>query len=148
MLDTRLMFALFSRRNGTVRGVAECSTSGFLILGPWVRIPPGTPLQVQALGKTTASASGRGHTALAENGNASPAIRVTGQPMVTSMMLWVLWKIQAHEPSNSDRKCPDSNRSARPRRFVDKHPGLALVRASWSGGVPEWLKGTDCKSVG
>src|SRR5208282_4255066 len=32
--------------------------------------------------------------------------------------------------------------------FVDNRPGLAIERVSRRGGVPEWLKGTDCKSVG
>src|SRR5208283_5579472 len=27
-------------------------------------------------------------------------------------------------------------------------PGLAIERGFRRGGVPEWLKGTDCKSVG
>jgi hypothetical protein len=31
---------------------------------------------------------------------------------------------------------------------VDRGGGLALVPASRRGGVPEWLKGADCKSAG
>jgi hypothetical protein len=31
---------------------------------------------------------------------------------------------------------------------VDSGLGLALVPASQRGGVPEWLKGADCKSAG
>jgi hypothetical protein len=31
---------------------------------------------------------------------------------------------------------------------VDRDGGLALVPASRRGGVPEWLKGADCKSAG
>ena len=31
---------------------------------------------------------------------------------------------------------------------VDSGRGLALVPASRFGGVPEWLKGADCKSAG
>ena len=31
---------------------------------------------------------------------------------------------------------------------VDRVGGLALVPASQRGGVPEWLKGADCKSAG
>ena len=34
------------------------------------------------------------------------------------------------------------------RGFVDSAPGLAIERLLLRGGVPEWLKGTDCKSVG
>src|SRR5690349_14499250 len=33
-------------------------------------------------------------------------------------------------------------------RFVDSVPGLAIERLLRRGGVPERLKGTDCKSVG
>jgi hypothetical protein len=35
-----------------------------------------------------------------------------------------------------------------PNARVDINGGLALVPASRRGGVPEWLKGADCKSAG
>tara|TARA_R110002051_G_scaffold320213_1_gene405244 strand:- start:489 stop:794 length:306 start_codon:yes stop_codon:yes gene_type:complete len=50
---------------------------------------------------------------------------------------------------NADRGTGVSNQSPGPQNpNVSGCPSWMHDPGGWSGGVPEWLKGTDCKSVG